>query len=98
LIFIKNFKIIFFFLNKKAPEVLEAKEYDGKADVWSVGCIYYEMLVGKAPFNGRSEIDLLINIHKTSFKIPDKVNISTSSVQVLTKVSCILNYQMFIQI
>jgi serine/threonine protein kinase len=66
---------------------LEAKKYDGKADVWSVGCIYYEMLFGKAPFDGKSEFQLLDIINKTILKniIPNDY-ISESSVEDLHKV------------
>lgn len=28
-----------------APEVLEGHEYDLTADVWSLGCVFYEMLM-----------------------------------------------------
>lgn len=34
-----------------APEIFEGKPYDSKADVWSLGCIFYEMLYGRVPFN-----------------------------------------------
>ena len=27
-----------------APEIFEMQEYDAKADIWSVGCVFYEML------------------------------------------------------
>lgn len=27
-----------------APEIFDMQEYDAKADIWSVGCVFYEML------------------------------------------------------
>ncbi|MBL8149068.1 MAG: protein kinase [Blastocatellia bacterium] len=37
-----------------APERLEEKPYDGKADVYSVGIMLYQMLTGKVPFQPES--------------------------------------------
>ena len=37
-----------------APEVLGSEAYNHNADVWSLGCIFYELLVGFTPFTGRS--------------------------------------------
>eukprot|EP01127_Copromyxa_protea_P007215 TRINITY_DN1712_c0_g1_i1.p1 TRINITY_DN1712_c0_g1~~TRINITY_DN1712_c0_g1_i1.p1 ORF type:complete len:1024 (-),score=180.60 TRINITY_DN1712_c0_g1_i1:283-3117(-) len=34
-----------------APEVLHGKVYSSKSDLWSVGCIFYEMLTGRTPFS-----------------------------------------------
>jgi len=34
-----------------APEVLEAKTYDYKIDMWSIGIVAYCMLFSKYPFN-----------------------------------------------
>ena len=33
-----------------APEILEKKGYDKAVDWWSLGCVMYEMLVGKLPY------------------------------------------------
>ena len=33
-----------------SPEQLSNEKYDEKVDVWSVGILTYELLVGKPPF------------------------------------------------
>ena len=33
-----------------SPEQLKNEEYDEKIDVWSVGVMTYEMIVGKSPY------------------------------------------------
>lgn len=42
----------------RAPELFDVKTgttIDGKVDIWSVGCTLYACLVGKSPFEARSE-------------------------------------------
>ncbi|CAG9318784.1 unnamed protein product [Blepharisma stoltei] len=44
-----------------APEVLEGS-YDSKCDIWSAGVILFIMLTGKAPFNGETQADTILQI------------------------------------
>ena len=37
-----------------APELLDEKPYDYKADVWSVGCVLFELVALKRAFEARS--------------------------------------------
>jgi len=60
----------------KAPEIFNEKPYDSKADVWSLGIIFYEMLTGFVPFTGRNEQDLISNIERGTYMLPKNVNLS----------------------
>ena len=33
-----------------APEMVESQDYSFKADIWSLGCVIYEMITLKPPF------------------------------------------------
>jgi serine/threonine protein kinase len=37
-------------LDYASPEVIENKGYNESVDVWGVGVLAYELLVGRAPF------------------------------------------------
>jgi serine/threonine-protein kinase ULK/ATG1 len=53
-----------------APEVLNGSEYDSKADIWSIGTVFYELLFGRPPFTAGNMIDLLKNIKSKPLEIP----------------------------
>lgn len=49
-----------------APEILRYEKYDARADLWSVGTVLYEMVVGKPPFRAQNHVDLLRRIEKVN--------------------------------
>ena len=51
-----------------APEIWEDKPYDYKCDIWSVGCILYELCTHHPPFRGTSLRDLYQNVMKGRYE------------------------------
>src|SRR5262245_4097262 len=47
-----------------APEQLEGREADARSDLWSLGCVLYEMTTGKRAFTGASQASLISAIMK----------------------------------
>jgi len=68
-----------------APEIFDMQEYDAKADIWSVGCVFYEMLVGTPPFKGANPRELFQNIRTKSLQIPSEVKVGPESLALLKK-------------
>jgi len=49
-------------LQYMAPEQLEGKEADGRADIFALGAVLFEMVTGRAAFTGKSQASLIAAI------------------------------------
>ncbi|XP_030632263.1 serine/threonine-protein kinase ULK2 isoform X3 [Chanos chanos] len=54
-----------------APEVIMSQNYDAKADLWSIGTVVYQCLVGKPPFQANSPQDLRMFYEKNKTLVPN---------------------------
>ena len=50
-----------------SPEICENREYDHKSDVWSLGCVLYELCSGAHPFDAASLKLLVAKITKGTY-------------------------------
>ena len=45
-----------------SPEICEEKPYNEKSDIWALGCILYELITFKHPYNATNQAALLLKI------------------------------------
>ncbi|XP_062261675.1 aurora kinase A [Platichthys flesus] len=58
------------------PEMIEGKTHDEKVDLWSLGVLCYEFLVGKPPFETKSHDDTYRRISRVEYTYPAHFDIS----------------------
>ena len=66
------------FSKKKDVNILNMG-YDEKVDIWSLGTVCYELLIGKAVFNAKTMNDLVDKVEKGSYNIPKTVSLEVVS-------------------
>src|SRR5499426_3810935 len=45
-----------------APEQAKGREADKRSDIWAFGCVLYEMLTGRRPFDGDDVTDVMVAV------------------------------------
>lgn len=56
-----------------APEVLQGTEADARSDLFSFGCVLYEMITGRRAFEGKSQLSVFSSILE---KDPEPISVS----------------------
>ncbi|XP_074012896.1 aurora kinase A [Numenius arquata] len=56
------------------PEMIEGRTHDEKVDIWSLGVLCYEFLVGKPPFEAETYQETYRAISRVEFKFPPFVS------------------------
>ena len=79
-----------------APDIMgvgpskEGKSYNNKADLWSLGAITYELLIGRVPFYASSYNLLKQEINKGTYVLPKKLKLS---VEAITFINGLLQFE-----
>lgn len=60
--------------NSRASVINEKLIYDLKIDIWSIGVICYNMIIGKNVFNSSSLDDLVNNVEKGNYTVPTNLS------------------------
>ncbi|XP_045931514.1 aurora kinase A [Micropterus dolomieu] len=71
------------------PEMIEGKTHDEKVDLWSLGVLCYEFLVGKPPFETKSHEETYRKISRVEYTYPAQANISAGAKDL---VACLLKH------
>ena len=57
-----------------APEMFTEQESSTAMDIWALGCIIYQMHVGKTPFFGRSLGDIYLEVQSMQIEYPQTLS------------------------
>jgi len=66
------------------PEMIEGRAHDEKVDLWSLGILCYEFLVGKPPFEAEGSTATYRRISKIDLHFPQHV--TNGAKDLITKV------------
>lgn len=67
------------------PEMIEGKTHDRKVDMWSLGVLCYEFLVGKPPFEAKTHDETYRRISRVEYTYPPQFSISTGAKDLIAK-------------
>jgi serine/threonine protein kinase len=56
-----------------SPEMVAGQEHDARTDVWTIGVLLYEFLVGRPPFEVEDERETMLRIADVKFRFPSIV-------------------------
>ncbi len=62
-------------LDYMCPEIIDSEPYDYRYDLWNIGVLTYELLVGRPPFYAGNYRDTYKNISKADVKYPTYLSV-----------------------
>ncbi|CAN0279157.1 unnamed protein product [Pylaiella littoralis] len=67
------------------PEMIEGREHDSSTDIWSLGVLAYEFIVGVPPFEAEGHQATYRRISRVDIRWPSSLNISDEAKDLVTK-------------
>jgi len=61
-------------LDYLSPEMVESEPHDAAVDLWAMGVLLFEMLVGRPPFAAKSQVASVARIVKVDLQIPEELD------------------------
>jgi serine/threonine-protein kinase ULK2 len=52
-----------------APEIMQKRPYNYKADIWSIGVLVYNLLTGSYPFFASNKEELMMKVDRGNYQI-----------------------------
>lgn len=68
------------------PEMVEGRAHDTGVDIWSLGVLAFEFLVGTPPFEAAGHSDTYKRILKVDLRFPDTPVVSAGARRLISKV------------
>jgi serine/threonine protein kinase len=68
-----------------SPEMLNDNESSEGTDLWALGCILYQMLYGRVPFQGRTDLETFELITNRELKFPEIIAVSEEAIDLMAK-------------
>lgn len=68
------------------PEMVEGRDHDAAVDVWSLGVLCYEFLLGRPPFEAEGHSETYKRILKVDLQWPERPQISAGAKDLIHKV------------
>ena len=69
-----------------APEIMEGNGYSFEIDIWAIGIIIYQLILGKYPFYGEDKKDTESKIMKGEFIFPENAIISNAAKDLIKQI------------
>ena len=73
-----------------APEILRQMPYDGRCDIYSLGCLLYNLLYGKNPYHETDINRLMMKIQLNKWSFPQGINDVSKKTKDLIRL-CLIN-------